>query len=199
MHTDNFSHLEPVRYPAGSGAWRILLAPMAHGKNIFIRGGLLLWDWLRYPIKNFRVFFVDDWAKRTQILLFMQTINTTLRFVKGSIGIKSKIETGENPPAFISQARELAEAYAKIVNGKTTMLMTETLFGIPLTAHILGGAVMGQHENEGVIDKDNRVFGYKNMYVCDASMISANPGVNPALTITALSERAMSKIKFKST
>ncbi len=199
LHTDNFSHLEPVRYPAGSGAWRILLAPMAHGKNIFIRGGLLLWDWLRYPIKNFRVFFVDDWAKRTQILLFMQTINTTLRFVKGSIGIKSKIETGENPPAFISQARELAEAYAKIVNGKTTMLMTETLFGIPLTAHILGGAVMGQHENEGVIDKDNRVFGYKNMYVCDASMISANPGVNPALTITALSERAMSKIKFKST
>jgi len=46
-----------------------------------------------------------------------------------------------------------------------------------------------------VIDKNNKVFGYKNMYVCDGSMISANPGVNPSLTITALTERAMSKIK----
>lgn len=104
-----------------------------------------------------------------------------------------------DPPTFIPEAKELAEAYAKIVNGKTTMLMTETLFGIPLTAHILGGVVMGKDKNEGVIDSDNRVFGYKNMYVCDASMISANPGVNPALTITALSERAMSKINPKST
>ncbi len=79
------------------------------------------------------------------------------------------------------------------------MLLTESLFGIPLTAHILGGAVMGENEDEGVIDRDNRVFGYKNMYICDASMISANPGVNPALTITALSERAMSRIISKST
>ena len=37
------------------------------------------------------------------------------------------------------------------------------------------------------------------MYVCDGSMISANPGVNPSLTITALAERAMSKISPKET
>ncbi|MDA3894792.1 MAG: GMC family oxidoreductase [Desulfobacteraceae bacterium] len=65
------------------------------------------------------------------------------------------------------------------------------------TIHILGGAVMGKDAEEGVIDKDNRVFGYENMYVCDGSMISANIGVNPSLTITALSERAMSKIRPK--
>ena len=51
---------------------------------------------------------------------------------------------------------------------------------------------------EGVIDRDNRVFGYENMYVCDGSMISANIGVNPSLTITAISERAMGKIPAKS-
>ena len=56
---------------------------------------------------------------------------------------------------------------------------------------------MGRDASEGVIDKDNRVFGYKNMLICDGSMISANPGVNPSLTITALSERAMSKIPPK--
>ena len=62
------------------------------------------------------------------------------------------------------------------------------------TAHILGGACMGKDSREGVINKDHELFGYKNMYVCDGSAISANIGVNPSLTITATSERAMSKI-----
>jgi cholesterol oxidase len=53
---------------------------------------------------------------------------------------------------------------------------------------------MGHDAAEGVIDSDNRVFGYRNLYVCDGSMISANPGVNPSLSITALAERAMSKV-----
>jgi len=194
LRTDENSHVEPVRYPAGSGSWRLLIAPMAGGRNIFIRLGLFFWDWISKPIQNLRVLFVDDWAKRTQILLFMQTINTTLRFSKGLFRMKSGIESGEKLPAFIPEAKEIAEKYAKIVNGKPTSLLTEMILGIPLTAHILGGAVMGETSDEGVIDKNNHVFGYKNMVVCDGSMISANPGVNPALTITALSERAMSKI-----
>ena len=56
---------------------------------------------------------------------------------------------------------------------------------------------MGKDKNEGVIDKDNKVFGYNNMLVCDGSMISANIGVNPSLTITTIAERAMSKIQSK--
>lgn len=111
--------------------------------------------------------------------------------------MKSGIESGETLPAFIPEAKEIAEKYAKIVNGKPTTLLTEMVLGIPLTAHILGGAVMGSSADEGVINKDNRIFGYKNMFVCDGSMISANPGVNPALTITALSENAMSRVPNK--
>ena len=111
--------------------------------------------------------------------------------------MKSGIENGGTLPRFIPEAKDIAEKYARIVNGKPTSLLTEMILGIPLTAHILGGAVMGNSTNDGVIDKDNRVFGYKNMYICDGSMISANPGVNPALTITALTERAMSKIPNK--
>jgi cholesterol oxidase len=143
------------------------------------------------------VFFVDDWAKRTQILMFMQTINTTLRFSKGIFRMKSGIEEGQTLPTYIPQAKDLSEKYSKIVNGKPTTLLTEMILGIPLTAHILGGAVMGENSDEGVIDKNNRVFGYKNMYICDGSMISANPGVNPSLTITALTERAMNLIPEK--
>ena len=85
------------------------------------------------------------------------------------------------------------------MNGKTIVLLTETIFGIPTTAHILGGAVMGDNSQEGVINPDNQVFGYQNMYICDGSAISANPGVNPSLTITAIAERAMSKIPEKKT
>ena len=198
LHTDENSHLEPVRYPAGSGAWRLLMSSLAYGSNAFIRMGRVLGDFLRHPIQNFKMFFVDDWSRRSQILLFMQTIDTTLRFSRGLLGMKTSIENGKAPTAFIPEAKDLAERYAKIVNGKPAALLTETLFGIPTTAHILGGAVMGASADEGVIDKYNRVFGYENLYVCDGSMISANPGVNPSLTITALAERAMSGVASKS-
>ena len=111
--------------------------------------------------------------------------------------MKSKVDQGEPPTAFIPEAKELADGYAEIMGGKPSVLMSETLAGIPTTAHILGGAVMARSAAEGVIDKDNKVFGYENMLVCDGSMISANIGVNPSLTITALSERAMSLIPAK--
>lgn len=197
LHTDEHSHLEPVRYSSGSGAWRLLMSPLVHGKSAVLRCARLLGDLLAHPMANLKTYFVDDWAKRTQILLFMQTLNSTLRFSRGVFGMKSKLERGAAPTAFIPEAKDLAERYAKIVNGKPTVLATETLLGIPTTAHILGGAVMGRDASEGVIDKDNRVFGYENMYVCDGAMISANPGVNPSLTILAIAERAMSKIERK--
>jgi cholesterol oxidase len=73
-------------------------------------------------------------------------------------------------------------------------MLTEILFDIPGTAHILGGCPMGRSPAEGVVDHRSRVFGYENLYVCDGSVIAANLGVNPSLTITALAERAMSWI-----
>lgn len=197
LHTDEHSHLEPVRYSAGSGAWRILMSPLAFGRNVFIRIFQILADLVLHPIKNLRVWLVDDWAKRTQIMLFMQSLNSTLRFKKNILGMKSVLDTGTRPTSFIPEAKELSEHYARIVKGKPTVLLTETLAGIPTTAHILGGCTMGKNEKEGVIDKNNHVFGYENMMICDGSVISANPGVNPSLTITALTERAMSKIPEK--
>ncbi len=198
LHTDDYSHLEPVRYSAGSGFWRLFMAPVVFGSNMFSRAFKVFADIIRHPVKNLKVYFVDDWARRTQILLFMQTINSTLRLSWGPFGImKTSIDSGNTPSAFIPEAKTLAEKYATIVNGKPMVLISETLLGIPTTAHILGGATMGQNPTEGVIDKDNCVFGYENMFVCDGSMISANPGVNPSLTITALAERAMSKIRPK--
>lgn len=197
LHTDPHSHLEPVRYASGSGFWRLLMSPLVHGPNVFIRILKALGNFLAHPVKNLRVIFVWNWAKRTQILLFMRTLDSTLRFSRGLFGMKSTMSQGQTPTPFVTEAKELAEKYARLVNAKPIVLLTETLFGIPTTAHILGGAVMGLDASEGVIDKDHRVFGYQNMYICDGSSVSANPGVNPSLTITALAERAMSKIPVK--
>ena len=195
LHTDEDSHLEPVRYSSGSGFWRWLLLPMAHGGSFASRMGKIFKDWISRPLANLKVLFVDDWAKRTSTLLFMQHLDSTLRFRRHRLGfIRSSLDKGAPPSAFIPRAEELARRYGRILNGKPTVFGLEPLMGIPSTAHILGGAAMGETPAEGVIDKDNKVFGYRNMLICDGSMISANPGVNPSLTITAISERAMSLI-----
>ncbi len=197
LHTDENSHLEPVRYSAGSGFWRLMLVPMVVGNTIFSRVGKLFLDIILNPIRNLKAFFVDDWSKRTQTMLFMQTLDSTLRFQRSWLGMKTAMDQGKKPSAFIPEGIRLFQEYAKIVNGKPFALANEAILGIPSTAHILGGAAMGKDAEEGVIDKTNHVFGYQNMLVCDGSMISANIGVNPSLTITAISERAMSFIQQK--
>ena len=194
LHTDENSHLEPVRYAAGSGFWRLLMGPRVYHPNGFVRLLKLPGDWLLHPVMNLKVLFVDDWAKRNQVLLFMQTVDSTLRLVRGRFRMATRLDVGPAPTAFMPEAMDLSERYAAIVHGKPVAMVSETLLGIPSTAHILGGACMGRDAAEGVIDRDNRVFGYRNLYVCDGSMISANPGVNPSLSITAISERAMSRV-----
>ncbi len=199
VNIDESRHLEPVKYSEGSGFWRIFMAPMVQGKNFFIRLYNMLKDFVVHPLDNLKAFFIDDWSKRTQILLYMESIDSSLSFKRNVFGgLKTNLDSGPAPTAFNPKAQEIAHEVEKIVHGKAMVMNTESLFGIPTTAHILGGACMGKDAQSGVIDSINNVFNYKNMMVCDGSMISANPGVNPSLSITAITERAMSKIPLKS-
>jgi cholesterol oxidase len=199
VNLDEHTHIEPVKYASGNGFWRLFMAPMVQGSNIISRFMRMMKDIILHPIQNLKIFFVDDWSKRTQILLYMESIDSTLQFRRNIFGgMSTSIEQGKAPTAFNPQAQVIANHVADIIHGKPMVMSSETLLGIPTTAHILGGAVMGNSAKEGVIDKNNMVFGYKNMMVCDGSMISANPGVNPSLSITAISEYAMSKIPHKS-
>jgi cholesterol oxidase len=127
----------------------------------------------------------------------MQSLDSTLQLRKGWFGLGTRIESGPPPTPFIPEAHDLAHRFAQKVDGKPFALATETVLGIPSTAHILGGACMGTSAADGVVDHRHRVFGYDNLLVCDGSVMSANPGVNPSLTITALAERAMSFIPPK--
>jgi cholesterol oxidase len=194
---DENSHVEPVRYGKGSGFWRALMMPSVNERNLFLRIFKLFYTLFRNPIQWFKIFTVNDFAKQSTVLLFMQNLDSKLQFKKSWFRMSSHIYQGKAPTAFIPEAHEIANKYAEKINGKPMSLFSETITGIPSTAHILGGAVMGADKSTGVIDKHNKVFGYENMYVCDGSMISANPGVNPSLSITAISERAMSFVEEK--
>jgi len=198
LHTDENSHLEVVRYGSGSGFWKLLHLPYTTGKNAFIRIGRMIVSVLKSPFAYFKIYFLNSWSESTAVLLFMQTIDSTLRFKLNGMGnMVSSVSTGVKPTPDIPESIELTRKYCSIIKGRATSFILEALAGIPSTAHILGGAVMGKDASQGVINTNNEVFGYKNMYVIDGSMISANPGVNPALTITALAERAIDKIKPK--
>src|SRR3989442_529872 len=194
LHTDEHSHLEPVRYAKGSGFFRLLMAPHVPGESAPVRLLRVLAALARNPIRFLRAYLVDDWPKRTSILLYMRTFEGRLQLRGGALGLATAVAAGPAPSAAIPEATELARRVEKKIDGYAGSLLTETILGTPTTAHILGGACMGANAEEGVIDQRHRVFGYDGLYVIDGSAISANPGVNPALTITALAELAMSFI-----
>ena len=195
LHTDKNSHLEICRYGSGSGFWRFTHLPFITGKYPILNIGKIIVAFFKMPITYIKLYFVKDWAKRTATLLFMQTLDSKLMFKKNVLGLfSSRISEGKKPRTYIPHAANLAKKYSKILKGKATVFALEPLAGIPSTAHILGGAVMGKDKESGVIDKKNRVFGYQNMLIIDGSMISSNPGVNPSLSITAIAERAMQLI-----
>lgn len=205
LHTDEHSHIEPVRYGQGSGFFRLLTLPHAPGSTLGTRLTGALRGFARHPLRWVKAMTVKDYAKASQVLLYMRTLEGTLTMKLGRNaftgfrkGLVTELDEGsEAPKAFIPEATELARSFAKKVQGVAASMFTETLLGVPSTAHILGGCCMGADAREGVIDKDHQVFGYEGLYVIDGSAISANPGVNPSLTITALAERAMDRIPPK--
>ena len=196
LHTDDNTHVEMCRYREGSDAWKLVHFPYSPSNFFFKRIYKLIYAFFKNPRAYLKIYLKNGWAKKTTVLLFMQTIDSTLTLQRNIFGImSSRAKKGQKPSAFIPESLKLTALFAKKANGKATSFAAETFLGIPSTAHILGGAVMGENNNRGVIDKNNYVFGYKNMLIVDGSMISANPGVNPALSITAIAERAMSRIK----
>jgi cholesterol oxidase len=198
LDIDKNSHLEPVRYGKGSSFFRLLAIPSVQHKWAIIRILGVIGIFLKRPLTILKTLFSSRYSERTIILLFMQTLDSTLRIKLGKITqLKTTKESGPAPSGYIPEASALATSLGKKIKAIPYSNFADVLLGTPTTAHVLGGAVMGKTPAEGVIDKNNKVFGYDNMMVCDGSMISANPGVNPSLSITAITELAMSKIRVK--
>lgn len=194
IQLDEHSHVEPVRYSGGSGFFRLLIGPHVPGQSGAARLLRVLGTVIRHPIKLARAVLVPDLAKYSIILLYMKTADGELRLRLGAAGLGTSLSSGQPPTSTIPEATEIAERVGAKIGGYNMSMITETLFDIPTTAHILGGCCMGDSPETGVIDHHHRAFGYDGLYVIDGSAVSANPGVNPSLTITALAERAMSMI-----
>jgi cholesterol oxidase len=187
---DEDTHIEPVRYGKGSGFMGLLQSVVASGPkgqspNIF----RLLWVTLRNLPKLPNFYNLRSWPERTLILLVMQSRDNSLTtFWKR--GLSSRQGHGEKNPAWVPMGHTVAKQIAKDVDGTAGAVVGEP-FGIPLTAHFLGGAVIGNDPSEGVVDGYLRAFGQPGLHIVDGSALSANPGVNPSLSITALAEWAM--------
>jgi cholesterol oxidase len=142
-----------------------------------------------------RVMRQPDLAKSAMILLYMRASDGTLSLRRGPLGLTTTLQAGATPPqAFMDEATDLARRVEKRIGGISVSLVPELLLGTPSTAHILGGACIGRTADDGVIDADHRVFGYDGLFVADGSAVSANPGVNPSLTITAMAERMVASM-----
>lgn len=126
----------------------------------------------------------------------MQTKDNSLRLVRKKGWLRTRLTTeqghGEPNPTYVPEANDVARRTAEIIGGTPMSAINEVLFDTPTTAHLLGGAPIGSSPEEGVIDAYHRVFGHPTLHVVDGAAIGANLGVNPSLTITAMSERAMS-------
>ncbi|MFB0516737.1 MAG: GMC family oxidoreductase, partial [Candidatus Neomarinimicrobiota bacterium] len=81
--------------------------------------------------------------------------------------------------------------------GDPLSVLPEVIFDTSSTAHPLGGCNMAESPQDGVTDYSGKIHGYDNLYVVDGSLVAANLGVNPSLTITALAEYIMAQFPAK--
>jgi cholesterol oxidase len=205
MEMDEVTHMEPCRFPPGSDAMLVLGTLLTDGGPGLPRQLRWLGNVLRHPIEFLRVSKPWGKAERSTVLLVMQTVDTHTRLVHKrrwlwpfTRVLTSQPDPGQpGIPSYIPIANEVAREFAADLDAIPQSTLNEVLLDTSTTAHILGGCGIGSGPENGVIDAEGRVFGHDGLYVMDGSMIGANLGVNPSLTITALAEHACSRFAAK--
>jgi cholesterol oxidase len=189
FHPDERTHIEPVRFGKGSNAMGFL-------QSLMVDGGPrrpLRWlaEMVRHPLLTAQMVMVRRWSERTIIALVMQSVNNSLSTVWHRGTLRATLGHGVPNPTWIPEGNQAVRLLADEIGGVPGASIPEAL-NIPMTAHILGGAVIGTDARSGVIDAYHRVFGHEGLHVVDGAAVTANLGVNPSLTITAQAERAFS-------
>ncbi|HXH30318.1 MAG TPA: GMC family oxidoreductase [Bacteriovoracaceae bacterium] len=206
IYLNDHTHIEATRYPNGSDFLGLFSTVMTLGKPGITRPfywlATLIKLLLTRPIMTLRSLSPFGFARNGMIFLCMQTLDghLNMRYRRPWYNpfMKKLVTEGDRVATFIPEANDFAIKAAAATGGIPMTTTTEIFMNIPMTAHCIGGAVMAEDESKGVCDYRNRVFGYQNMFICDGSVLGANLGVNPSLTITAVTEHAMSHIPPKS-
>lgn len=202
IYPDAHTHIETVTYGHAGDSMNTLYTLLVGDGTKMTRPFKLLGQIIRHPGKFAKVMWPKGWSSRTIIVLVMQTLDNAIALrPKVMPGGNVRLTTEQDPerpnPTFIPVANVAAEWLAERTGGIAQSSVSEALFNVPNTAHILGGATIGHSPEDGVVDSRQRVFGYENLLVCDGAAVPANVGVNPSLTITALAEHAMAEIPPK--
>ncbi|MEE6305873.1 GMC family oxidoreductase [Plantactinospora veratri] len=194
FHPDPATHVEPVRYGHGANLMGLLQSALVDGGPRRVRRWLGILA--RRPLTYLPLLSVRDWSRRTVIALVMQSLDNSLTVYwrRGRLG-RHRLATapghGAGNPTWIPAGNRAVRLLAEQLGGIPGGSVTEP-FDMPVTAHLLGGAVIGATAAEGVVDAYHRVFGHPGLHVVDGAAVSANLGVNPSLTIAAQAERAIS-------
>jgi cholesterol oxidase len=197
IHPSPDTHIEFVTYGRHGDFMSLLYTLLTGDGTRLTRPLLWLGNVLRHPVTFLKTLWPTGWSRRSVLFLVMQSLDNAIAFrAKRSLFGGVKLTTEQDPekpnPTFIESGNRAAEWLAARTGGYAQSMVLEAWANIPTTAHILGGAVIGADAASGVVDAQSRLFGYRNFLVCDGSTVPANPGVNPSLTITAMSEYAMS-------
>ncbi|WP_405134825.1 GMC oxidoreductase [Nocardia sp. NBC_01388] len=191
---DEHTHFTNNTYGDGGGFLALTYGPVTTAGTSLGRWAQFLRE---YPVYLLRLLRNRQWSRRTVIFTVMRGTDVSLRLRKGFGPGRMQTESVSTPAGGVSAvdvARRVAAAAARRMNGSPLASLGETLGSAPMTAHFLGGAVIGADRDHGVIDRNHRVFGYQNLLVCDGSAVPANVGVNPSLTICAMTEAAMAQV-----
>ena len=202
--TKEGTHVELFRYGGTADAMSLLSTVHVGGgslpRQVYFLAAILRhpWQFLR------RIIWPFGWSRSLAGVLAMRATDTSMNLVRKRpwyFPFKKTLTSDwgdrEPPPTYMKDVHQLTKKLADKLGGTAGSVTPEVLLDTTTTAHILGGCPMGRSADDGVLDQDNRAFGYEGLLVVDGSMISANLGVNPSLTITAMAERAMSKIPSK--
>ncbi len=198
------THITQNRFPAGYSFMKWHMGPLVDGYHPWGRALKLLGLFVRHPLRSTQSWRARDWYRRISVLTVMQHMDNHLSFSykRGPFSLfRWRLRPGtvsaKAAPTYLPVANDAARIFARHAKGEPLNVLLESLANLSVTAHILGGCHMGATPQSGVIDTRHAVLGYPGLYVMDGSAISANVGVNPSLTITALAERAISLIPPK--
>ncbi len=204
VYPDADTHIETVRYKKGQDVMFLLGTVLTGGGKPWPRPLRWLGNIIRHPIVFLQTLWPFDRATRSTILLVMQKTNNWLRLEYkrrwwrfGGRSMNSNWHTDEPVPSYIPVANDFARRMAEKMDGNPYSVLPEVLLDTSSTAHIMGGCIMADSPKQGVLDYTGRIHGYDNLYVVDGSMVPANLGVNPSLTITALAEFVLAQFPEK--
>lgn len=195
IHPDANTHIEAVRYGRGSNLVYGLATMMVDGGGRLPRPVRFLLTLARHPIRFLRSLSTRRWSERSIMLLTMQSLDNSLRtrLKRGPFGghLTTSQGHGAPNPTWIPVANDATRRAADKLGGQPMGSIFEATMDVPTTAHIIGGCPIGTDPEHGVVDPYQRVHGYPGLSIADGSIITANLGVNPSLSITAMAERAM--------